>query len=292
MIDMGERNVKRMKMKTKEKTAGKTLAKAKPVAKPLAMHSDASPEWGTPPILRRFGARVLAPAAMGRAIDLDYASSAYWQQWWDEADRPHAFLDGSKGRDVLVEADRRAAAPRLGSGFQNAPGIGGGEMVQKCWGLFEEDHRLEKLGSGFWVGYSVEQFGSLQNIGERNPLTTADDDLITTIVPSRRAHYVLHPKQLIALTQKKQKRRDRKSKQWSKEQKLIVKLRNRTDDEPVDGGAPSHLSYLTVLWHRDRAVRRTQMEAARVFLDEQKADKKSLLHKFEVIGPLWLGAYA
>lgn len=136
-------------MLMKRKTAGKTLAK------PLAMHSDASPEWGTPPILRRFGVRVLSPAAMGSAIDLDYASSAYWQQWWDEADRPHAFLDGSKGRDVLVEADRRAAAPRLGSGFQNAPGIGGGEMVQKCWGLFEEDHREQKLGSGFWVGKSV-----------------------------------------------------------------------------------------------------------------------------------------
>jgi hypothetical protein len=252
------------------------------------MHSDASPEWGTPPILRRFGAHVLGPAAMGRAIDLDYASSAYWQQWWDEADRPHVFLDGSKGRDVLVEADRRAAQPRLGSGFQNAPGIGGGEMVQQCWGLFEEDHRKEELGSGFWVGYSVEQFGSLQNVGERNPLTTTVDDLITTIVPSRRAHYVLHPDQLIAITKKKQKRRERKSKQWNAEQRLIERLRNRTEDRPVDGGAPSHLSYLTVLWHRDRAVRRRQMEATREFLKEQQADAKSLLHKFEVIGPLEL----
>jgi hypothetical protein len=276
-------------MTTKRKTAGKTTT-AKLPAKPLAMHSDASPEWGTPPILQRFGARVLAPAAMGRAIDLDYASSAYWQQWWDEADRPHAFLDGSKGRDVLVEADRRAAAPRLGSGFQNAPGIGGGEMVQKCWGLFEEDHRKEKLGSGFWVGYSVEQFGSLQNVGERNPLTTDEDDLITSIVPSRRAHYVLRPDQLIAITKKKQKRRERKSAQWNAEQRLIERLRNRTDDRPVDGGAPSHLSYLTVLWHRDRAVRRVQMEATRDFLKEQKSNPKSLLYKFEVIGPLELEA--
>lgn len=282
MIDMGERTVK--KMKTKRKTAGKTLVK------PLAMHSDASPEWGTPMILRRFSVCVLSPAAMGRSIDLDYASSAYWQQWWpDECDRPHAFLDGSKGRDVLIEADRRAAAPRLGSGHLNAPGVGGGEMVQKCWGLFEDDHRLEKLGSGFFVGFSVEQFGSLQNVGERNPLTTALDDLITTIVPSRRAHYVVHPKQLIAITQKKQKRRDRKSKQWQREQKLIAQLRNRTDDRPVDAGAPSHLSYVSILWHRDRAVRRVQMERARIFLKEQQADKKSLLHKFEVIGPLELG---
>jgi hypothetical protein len=266
--------------------AGKS---ARAPAPSIAMHSAASPEWGTPGVLRRFSACVMAPAAMGRAIDLDYASSAYWQKWWDPADRPHAFLDGSPGRDVLVEDDRRRAAPRLGSGHLNAPGLGGGDMVQQCWELFEEDHRLEKLGSGFWDGYSVEQFGSLQNVGKRNPLTCGADDLITTIVPSRRAHYVLHPDQLIAITLKKQKKRDKGSKQWIAEQRLIERLRNRTDDAPVDGGAPTHLSYVTVLWHRDRSIRAVQMEHARQFLKEQQTDEKSLLRKFEVIGPLDLG---
>lgn len=267
--------------------ASRTLVAKAPA---IAMHSAASPEWGTPMLLRRFGACVLSPAAMGRAIDLDYASSAYWNQWWDEADRPHTFLDGSAGRDVLVEADRRAAAPRLGSGFMNAPGIGGGDMVQQCWGLFEEDHRLEKLGSGFWVGFSVEQFGSLQNVGERNPLTCGADDLVTTIVPSRRAHYVVHPEQLIAITLRKMKKRARGDKQRRKEQQLIERIKGRTDDRPLDGGAPSHLSYVTFLWHRNRAVRRSQMEVTRAFLKEQQADEKSLLHKFEVIGPLELTA--
>jgi len=256
----------------------------------LAMHSAASPDWGTPMLLRRFAACVLRPAAMGQAIDLDYASAAYWQQWWpDPKDRPHAFLDGSRGRDVLVEDDRRRAAPRLGSGFMNAPGLDGGGMVQKCWSLFEQDHREEKLGSGLWVGFSVEQFGSLQNVGARNPLTK--DDLITTIVPSRRAHYVVHPKQLIAITKKKQAKRVPKSAQWRAEQRLLVRLRKREDDRPVDAGAPSHLSYVTILWHRDRAVRSTQMEAARQFLKEQAADEKSLLRKLEVIGPMELGAW-
>lgn len=269
----------------------KQSTRARAVERPsLAMHSAASPEWGSPPLVLRFGATVMRPAAMGKSIDLDYASSAYWQQWWDDQDRPHAFLDGSKGRDVLIEADRRAAAPRLGSGFMNPPGIGGGKMVQRCWELFEKDHREEKLGSGFWVGFSVEQLGSLQNAGERNPLTTDEDDLITTIVPSRRAHYVVRPEQLIAITQKKQKRRERNSKQWLAEQRLIQRLRERVDESPVDAGAPSHLSFVTILWHRDRAVRRVQMEAARVFLKEQQADKKSLLHKFEAIGPLELEA--
>jgi len=239
-------------------------------------------------LLRRFAACVLRPAAMGRAIDLDYASSAYWQQWWDDADRPHAFLDGSKGRDVLIEADRRAAAPRLGSGFMNPPGLGGGDMVQQCWEIFETDHREEKLGSGVYQGFSVEQLGSLQNFGQRNPLTVGADDLITTIVPSRRAHYVVPPEDLIVITRRKMKKRERNSKQWHKEKKLIAKLRAQEDDAPVDAGAPSHLSFTTILWHRDRAVRRTQMEATRQFLKEQQADKKSLLHKFEAIGPLEL----
>jgi hypothetical protein len=281
--------IKRMTKRTTRASKQSVRARAAHVPA-IAMHSAASPEWGTPMLLRRLGARVLAPAAMGGAIDLDYASSAYWNQWWDEADRPSAFLDGTDGRDVLVEGDRRAAAPRLGSGFMNAPGIGGGDMVQQCWALFEQDHREEKLGSGFWVGFSVEQFGSLQNVGERNPLTCGPDDLVTTIVPSRRAHYVVHPEQLIAITQRKMKKRDRGDKQRRREQQLIARIKNRTDDRPLDGGAPSHLSYLTILWHRSRAVRRTQMEAARAFLKEQQADEKSLLHKFEVIGPLDLEA--
>ena len=265
------------------KRATKTTAK-KPQAS--ALHSANSCDWGTPMILRRFSACVLRPAATGKSIDLDYASSAYWQQWWDDQDRPHAFLDGSKGRDVLVEADRRAACPKIGAGFMNAPGLGGGDMVKECWRLFEEDHRKEKLGSGFWVGYSVETFGSLQNVGERNPLTIDADDLITTIVPSRRAHYVVPPEQLIAITLKKQKRRERKSKQWLLEQRLIQRLRDRTDEAPVDAGAPSHLSYTSLLWSHDRNIRHQQMAAARAFLASQRLDAKSLFHKFEVIGTL------
>lgn len=266
----------------------------RPTARPverlsLAMHSAASPDWGTPMILRRFAQVVLRPAAMSAgSIDLDYATSAYWQSWWPDGDHPTAFLNGDPGRDVLVEVDRRSAFPRLGAGFLNAPGLNGGDMVQKCWALFEEDHRTEKLRSGCWVGFSVEQFGSLQNVADRNPLTV--DDLITTIVPSRRAHYVVHPEVLIAITKKKQKKRDRKSKEWEREQRLLARLRARTDDAPVDAGAPSHLSYITLLWHRDRAVRRSQMEAARAFLKQEQQNEKSLLYKFEVIGPLELEA--
>lgn len=272
--------------KTKKLPTKKTAVKRVQSAPSLAMHSASSPDWGTPPLLRSFGATVLRPAAVGPGIDLDYATSAYWQQWWDEDDRPQNFLDGSKSRDVLVAADRRRACPTGGTGFINWPGLGGGDMAQACWKLFEEDHREGHISSGYVVGYSVEQFGSLQNVGQRNPLTVAADDLITTIVPSRRAHYVLHPEQLIAITKRKQKKRARRSKQWIAEQRLLDRLRDRTEDRPVDAGAPSHLSYVSILWAADRDVRATQKHAARAFLKEQHENPKSLLFKFEVIGSL------
>lgn len=159
-------------------------------------------------------------------------------------------------------------------------------MVQKCWGLFEEDHRTHKLGSGCWVGFSVEQLGSLQNVGARNPLTTGTEDLITTIIPSRRVNYVIHPEQLIKIILRKQESRARRNKHWLAEQLLIERLRARTTDAPVSAGSPSHLSYVTFLWHRCRVERRAQMEEARRFLADQRKDPKSLFYRHEVIGPI------
>lgn len=292
MIDLGA-STQTMSKRTTKRPASPSKQATRRVLEPpaIAMHRAGSPDWGTPMILRQFAQRVLRPAAKTRSsIDLDYSSSAYWQSWWPGDDRPHAYLDGAKGRDVLVAADRDATCADRGSGFENPPGLGGGDMVQDCWQLFEADHGEDKLGSGFWVGFSVEQFGSLQNVGERNPLTVDADDLITTIVPSRRAHYVLHPEQLIAITKKKQKKREKKSKQWIAEQRLIARIRARQDDRPLDGGAPSHLSYVSLLWSPDRNVRREQMEAARLFLEEQARDEKSLFHKYEVIGSLEMEA--
>ena len=94
------------------------------------------------------------------------------------------------------------------------------------------------------------------------------------------------PWQLIAITKKKQKKRVKRSPKWLVEQRLIERLLNREDEAPVDGGAPTHLSYMSILWAHDRAVRSLQMKIAREFLKEQQANEKSVLHKFEVIGSL------
>lgn len=280
MIDLGPLARKRGRM-MKRKAAGA------PEPTGLVMHSAASADWGTPMLLRRFAAAVLRPAAKrGGSIDLDYATSAYWQAWWPDGDCPRTYLDGSPGKDVLVAADRAAVCPDRGAGFFNPPGLDGGGMVQRCWELFEREHSEKKLGSGVWLGFSLEQLSSLQGITVRNPLTVGAEDLITTIVPSRRCRYLLHPEQFIAITRKKQAKRDRRSKLWLAEQRKIEQLRSRADDAPVPGNAPSHSSFFTILWSHVRTVRRRQMAAARQFLAEQRRDEKSLLYRFEAIGPL------
>jgi len=267
--------------------APKRISKRVEGSTPQALHSAASPDWGTPRLLRHLAALVLRPAARGRySIDLDYATSAYWQTWWPEGMQPGAYLDGSPGKDVLVDEDRDAVCLDRGAGFLNAPGLGGGEMVQRCWEVFEKDHRVNKLGSGFWPGFSLEQFASLQGIGCRNPLSTGVDDLITTLVPSRRVRYLLHPERYLEILRKKHSKRDKRSPQWRAEQRSIVRLMGRSDDSPIVGGAPSHASYITILWSGVRSTRRAQMNAARQFLVEQRGDKKSLFYRFEALGPL------
>ena len=277
MIQLGEKTKKQPKSPWKPDHTG------------LAMHSAASCDWGTPMLLRLFAQHVLGPAAtLGRSIDLDYATSVYWQSWWPDGGAPRCYLDGSPGKDVLVAADRDRVCPDRGSGFMNAPGLHGGEMVQKCWELFDQDHREQRLGSGVWVGFSLEHFASFQGLGGRNPLSAGSD--FTTIVPSRRARYLLHPEQLIAITRKKQLTREKHSKQWRSEQRLIARLKMRADDAPISGAAPSHASYLVIFWSRTAAVRREQMARARQFLEEQGKDEKSLLHRFESIGSLDMGS--
>lgn len=255
----------------------------------LAQHSNASAEWGTPELGRQLVACILCPSAMTeRMIDLDYASSKYWNTYWPDKAHPAAYLDGSPGRDVLIEADRRAALAgmKCGAGFMNAPGLGGGEMLKRCWEVFEADHRSGWLGSGVFWGYSLEHFASLQGVGERNPLTVGVNSLITTIVPSRRVRYVLHPEAYIALLLKKQGKRVAGSKEWLVEQRQLDTLRARSDDSPVTPPAPPHASYITILWHRDKSVRCQQMAAAQQFLAAQAEQPKSLLQKVAIVGEM------
>jgi hypothetical protein len=257
---------------------------------PNARHSALRPDWGTPDVVRQFANCFLRPAALnddGASIDLDYASSAYWQDHWPGGDHPVACLDGSSGRDVLIEADRRKIlrGASCGAGFLNAPGLDGGRMIQRCWEVFERDHRTGWLGSGVWDGFSLEQLASLQGVGSRSPLSCGDGSLIT-VVPSRRLRYVLHPEAMLALLIKKQACRRRAGPQWRLEQRAIEKLHTRLDDAPVSGPSPTHASYITLLPSRNKAVRRRQLAAARQFLASQKDQPRSPFRRVEVLGSL------
>ena len=252
---------------------------------PLAMHSSAAADWGTPHLIRRFAACVLRPASVGDSIDLDYASSAYWHLQWPDRTRPDVYLDGSSGRDVLELADRVAALPKggVGTGFINPPGFGGGEMVQRCWEVFELDHREGRLRSGVFVGFSLEQLACLQGVAPRHPLSGED---ITTLVPSRRARYLLHPEQAIAIAEKKLSRRPNRTDPPL--ERHIARLRGRSDDSPITGDAPPHASSFTILWAKDKPTRRRQMDACKSFLaaQAQPDQSKSLFHEVAVIGTL------
>ena len=256
-----------------------------------ALHSSNSYDWGTPAILRRFAACVLRPSSLAGAIDLDYTSSAYWHTYWPDGARPAMYLDGAPGRDVLVEADRRRAlkSQSCGAGFQNPPGFDGGEMVQKCWSIFEHDHAIGWLGSGCWIGFSLEQLASLQGLpalqegSPRSPRNPLSGELVVTIVPSRRARYELHPEQLITLCEKKLAKKKEPKERLPLERKIEA-LRKRATDDPVPGDSPTHASYVTFLMNRERPIRRRQLAAMKDFLRGQADQPRSLLQRAEVVG--------
>jgi hypothetical protein len=261
----------------------------------LAQHSAASPDWGTPLAMRELamaGLRPAASATFGRAIDIDYASSAYWHAQWPREQVSTVFLDGSPGRDVLVDADRARAIARLRlqhdargvTAFLNPPGLDGGRMIQRCWEIFERDHRDGVIGSGCWIGFSLEQISHLQNTSAlRHPLSTSGSDnvqSILTIIPSRRGRYLVHPQRALAIIAKKLKRpRPLSEAKALRRDAREIRARLRAGDAtPIVGDAPPHASYVTFLLHRMPTIRRRQVEAICAYLNRTDTASKLFEH--------------
>jgi hypothetical protein len=225
-----------------------------------------------------------ATTALGFQIDLDYSSSAYWHRQWPRQWRPRAYLDGSKGRDVLEEPDRTRVLNRTRSrtGFINPAGIGGGDMVQRCWSIFESDHEQGVISSGVYIGFNIDTLSSLQNVGGRHPLSGVLFG-ITTIIPSRRARYLVHPLQMMALIRKKMRNHEKGSPERKRLSRQLGKLRARKNDAPVVGDAPPHSSFVTILWHGDVAIRKLQRSALDGFLKRESEDPKSLFSRVAVV---------
>jgi len=266
----------------------------------LAQHSAASPDWGTPIAMRELAMAGLRPAAStthGRAIDIDYASSSYWHAQWPREQVSTVFLDGSPGRDVLVDADRARAIARLRlqhdargvTAFFNPPGLDGGRMIQRCWEIFERDHREGIIGSGCWIGFSLEQISHLQNTSAlRHPLSTSREHAqsILTIIPSRRARYLIHPLRALVIIAKKLKRpRPLSEAKALRREAREIRARLRAGDAtPIVGDAPPHASYVTFLLHRHRTVREHQRAAIAAYLGRDQ--KGWLFERAAVVGPI------
>jgi hypothetical protein len=262
-----------------------------PISPMLTQHSAANPAWGTPDLVKMLASLVLAPAScVDVPIELDYASSAYWSAWWP-SQAPHRYLDGSPGRDVLNSLARMPNGVDISTGFFNAPGLDGGRMIQRCWDVFADDYVRSMLDSGVWVGFSIEQFASLQNTDlaathRMHPLSAGDDDAITTLVPSRRFRYLVHPLEMIAIIKRKLKRA-RAAVDAAKVRHLrgeLEALVERKDDRPIVGEAPPHASYVTILWSHDDTIAFKQHEALARFLREQAAIDGSVFQRCAVLG--------
>lgn len=254
-----------------------------------ALTSSVSDDWGSPEAIRRFASVVLAPAASepeSTSIDLDPSTSQYWNEQWEPRARPAQFFDGKGMGDCYSIDHWEAKAPQIGSAFWNPNGDPTGENVQAAWSILEARHRAGKIGSAVWVGFSLEQLRSLlpdaaeRKAGVRSPL----DPRVACVFPGRRVSYMCHPNAMIAIIEK------RLTKPGGSDRKQLERRRdellNRSDDSPVKGPAPTHSSYLAILWDARKKIRDKQQTAARKFLAAQASVPKSIFERHEVIGAI------
>lgn len=107
-----------------------------------ARHSMDTPEWYTPTIIVEPARRVMG------VIDLDPASH-------EEANRT------VQATRYYTEQDNGLIQPWDGSNFVNPPG----GLVAEFWRKWCQEWLAGRMREGIWVGYSLEQLQTLQNIG-------------------------------------------------------------------------------------------------------------------------------
>lgn len=284
-----------------------------PSAAPVsARHSASSPEWGTPELVQRLASAVLIPASQSGGIDLDAQSSGYWHAQWPAGVTPAFLFDGSPQADAFdLEVWRSFAKGKPITTFLNPAGGDGGALVQRSWSILEYMHSTGVVASGFWVGFSLEQFASLQNadrtatitdlLPDRQVSMSPLDARYTTIIPSRRACYRVHPARALAdlearisklggavraLTDAPQQlgKLDRKREVLVSKRDAVIAHMAKHGDVAIPGDAPTHSSYFTILWHALAKVRDRQKSALRRFLAEQAKVRGSLFERVQVIG--------
>jgi hypothetical protein len=192
-------------------------AKQKRVRRGRAFHLSESADWGTPrPVVD------LARGVLGQ-VDFDAASSGAWNAVIGAAH----FYDGSKGRN-LIAGDPVPAGVR--TVICNPPGDITGELVRSFWMCLVDRWLHREIDSLFWIGFSFEQFVSLQKLadGSPSPYPSPLSSCAATLVGRKRWRYL-----------------------------------RMVDGVAVEGDKPTHGSYATLLPSHEARERRQQLQVMR-----------------------------
>lgn len=197
------------------------MAKRKQLRRGGAFHLSKAANWGSPRPVVDLGRGVLGE------IDFDAASSGAW----NAVIGARHFYDGSKGRN-LIAGDTVPKGVR--TVFCNSPGDDSGELVRSFWFRLVDLWVHREIDSLFWVGFSLEQFVSLQKLanGAPSPLPSPLSDCAATLIAKRRWRYLRLERQ---------------------EDGVVA----------VEGDKPTHGSYATLLPSHDPAERRQQLQVFR-----------------------------
>ena len=126
-------------------------------------HSMASPDWMSPKWLVELAREVLD------VIELDPASD-------EEA---NGIVDAER---IYTKADNGLMQPWHGTVFHNPPG----GLVAEFWAKFLAEWFADRMTAGIWVGYSLEQLQTLQQV-EPGLMTPLD---LSICVPKKRIAFV------------------------------------------------------------------------------------------------------
>lgn len=129
-----------------------------------ALHSSATPEWGTNPAVVEAGRYVMG------GIDLDPCSNGYWNHHLVKATR---FYD--KEQDGLKQ-------PWYGRVHLNPPGDPSGRDVRAFWERLIKHYTSGEVECAWWVGFNLGQLSQLQN-APMHPLQ------LLTVIPCERIGY-------------------------------------------------------------------------------------------------------
>lgn len=146
-----------------------------------AFHLSKTAEYGSPPLIIE-----TARTLMG-GIDVDVASSAFWNRrvkasWYHTKER--SALDVARWDEVPV-GKRWTKLRRLLNAkiYLNPPGDPSGELVKRFWARLVDEYLSGHIAQAFWVGFNLNQLGSLQTSYDVSPLD------FPTLFARRRSKY-------------------------------------------------------------------------------------------------------